>query len=388
MNDTLLNKKNDYFQFLLSSVNNCDICNRMCTRKKVLSLNNGNINSKVVFIAEAPGRLGAECTGIPLYGDKTGENFDLLLGNIGWRREDVFITNSILCNPQDENGNNSTPTKGEIENCSYYLRMTIELINPEIIVTLGIKALEAIKYIESHNYILNEYVAKKLTWNNRYLFPIYHMGPRAMIHRGIDKQRSDFIKLSNIVDPVKGIKTQLTKKKNTGNKINNNILTDMVILIINEVKILSFYKLTKLLYLIDYNYFRDNGYSMSSNIYLRMQEGPWIPILKNIIKDHVNELYIMSYNGKKQNIKSISNKYKIKLPVEKEQYIKNIISKYANFSDESIKIAAYRTPPMRYIIEQERLGRNMSKIPVLYKDSSILEKDKENKKVNLELFEE
>jgi len=390
MNNISLNEKNDYFQYLLSSVNNCDICNRMCTKRKVLSLNNGNINSKVIFIAEAPGRLGAECTGVPLYGDKTGENFELLLGNIGWRREDVFITNSILCNPQDENGNNSTPTKGEIENCSYYLRMTIELINPEIIVTLGIKALEALKYIKFHNYLLNEYVAKKLTWNDRYLFPIYHMGPRATIHRGIDKQRSDFIKLSNIIDPVKGIKKQSTNKKTTDNqtKIKNNILTDMVITIIKELKILSFYKLTKLLYLIDYNYFKDYGYSMSSNIYLRMQEGPWIPILKNIIKDHENELYIMSYNEKKQIIKSTSNKYKIKLPVEEELYIKKIISKYANFSDESIKIAAYRTPPMRYIIEQERLGRNMSKIPVLYKDSSILEKDKENKKNNLELFEE
>jgi DNA polymerase len=74
----------------------------MCNRRKVLSANNGNLNSKVVFIAEAPGRLGAECTGIPLYGDKTGENFEMLLGNIGWKREDVFITNSILCNPQDE----------------------------------------------------------------------------------------------------------------------------------------------------------------------------------------------------------------------------------------------------------------------------------------------
>ena len=85
------NNKDAAFNSLLSSVDKCDICPRMCNRKKVLSQMNGNINSKVVFIAEAPGRLGAECTGIPLYGDVTGNNFETLLSNIGWTREDIFI---------------------------------------------------------------------------------------------------------------------------------------------------------------------------------------------------------------------------------------------------------------------------------------------------------
>jgi uracil-DNA glycosylase family 4 len=351
----------------------------MCARKKVLSTNNGNLNSKVIFIAEAPGRLGADCTGIPLYGDKTGDNFEMLLGNIGWKREDVFITNAILCNPQDENGNNSTPTREEIENCTYYLEMTLELINPDIIVTLGIKALEALKYIKYHDFILRDCVAKKLSWNNRFLFPVYHMGPRATIHRAIIKQRADFIKLSHIVDPKNGMKRHIKKTINQS-KNNDNLdikLLDMVFVIIAELRTISFFKLMKLLYLIDYQHYRDFGNSMSYSIYLRMQDGPWIPTLKNVIVEFGKKLFKMSFEKRKPILSYISNDYKSKFSDEQKQYIRNIVLKYKDSSDATMKVAAYRTEPMRYILEQEKTGRNMSRKPVLYKDSSIIEIDSE-----------
>ena len=379
-----------YFDYLLSSVNNCDICGRMCTRKKVLSAYNGNIYSKVVFIAEAPGRLGAECTGIPLYGDRTGENFEMLLRNIGWKRDDIFITNSILCNPQDEKGNNSTPTQEEIENCSYYLEMTLKLINPDIVVTLGVKALEALKYIKTHKYVLHDNVAQKLSWNNKYLFPIYHMGPRATIHRSIIKQRSDFITLSHIVDPIKGLKKHTINEKKTDKKyLNiNNILIDMILIIVKELKTVSFFKMTKLLYLIDYNHYKEFGYSMSGSIYLRMQDGPWIPTLKNIVNEYDNKLFMMTFDKKKPILSYISNNYKDGLTDNKKQYIHNFVSKYIDFSDATMKIAAYRTEPMQYILKQEETGRNMSRIPVLYKNSSVLEMDKKlgNNIIQNELF--
>jgi len=380
MANTFQTERNKYFGYLLSSVNSCNICDRMCKRKKVLSLNNGNLNSKVLFIAEAPGRLGAECTGIPLYGDKTGRNFEILLGNIGWKREDVFITNSILCNPQDENGNNSTPTQKEIENCSYYLEMTLELINPDIIVTLGAKALEALKCIKDHNFVLRDCVAQKLSWNNRYIFPVYHMGSRATIHRGIIKQRKDFIILSHIVDPIKGIKNHPAKIKRSSKKdlVLDSRLLDMVIAIISELKSASLFKLTKLLYLIDYNHYKEFGNSISGNIYLRMQDGPWIPTLKNIPSEYGKKLFKVTFDGKKPMLSHISNNYLSGLTEEQKQFILTIVQKYKDFSDFNLKIATYRTEPMQYILEQEKLGRNMSRIPILYKNSSILEMDKKN----------
>jgi uracil-DNA glycosylase family 4 len=214
--------KEDKFNTLLDSVEKCNLCQRLNNRKKILSNENGNINSKVLFVAEAPGRLGAECCGIPLYGDKTGDNFDLLLNNIGWKRDQIFITNSILCNPQDENGNNSSPNKNEIKNCNYFLNMIIELLDPIVIVTLGVKALEALKLIKNHNYDLKNNVAQLIPWNNRKLFPLYHMGPRALIHRNIIKQRGDFISLSNIIDPEYGIKEhkKIVTQKRDDNVVN------------------------------------------------------------------------------------------------------------------------------------------------------------------------
>ena len=370
-------KRQEYFNHLLSSVNNCDICVRMCARRKVLSASNGNLNSKVVFIAEAPGRLGAECTGIPLYGDKTGDNFEILLGNIGWKREDIFITNAILCNPQDEHGNNSTPTKEEVENCSYYLEMILELINPDVIITLGVKALEALKYISSHNFILRDCVAKKLTWNGRCLFPLYHMGPRATIHRALIKQRADFIELSHIVDPVKGMKRSSSGKNNIAPKNLNNVLVDMVVEIMMELKTVSFFKLMKLLYLIDCKHYKDYGTSISGSVYLRMQEGPWIPTLKNITKEY-STLFKTTFDKKKPILSFLPNDYASKLSNEQKAYINNIVKQYLSSSDAEIKTAVYLTSPMRHILKQEKLGRNMSRVPVLYKDSSVLDIDKEN----------
>jgi uracil-DNA glycosylase family 4 len=196
-----LEKKEKDFNRLISKIKKCENCPRMRNREKVLSYKNGYLNSKVIFIAEAPGRLGAERTCTPLYGDKTGDNFEKLLLSINWKREDIFITNAILCNPQDINGNNATPTNIEIANCSIFLKETLEIINPDVIVTLGKKALEALKHIENHNYILKTHVAKKLSWNNKCLFPLYHPSPLAMLHRDFNKQKADFRKLMKIVKP-------------------------------------------------------------------------------------------------------------------------------------------------------------------------------------------
>lgn len=371
--------KEEFFGMLLNSVSSCDLCERMCGRKKVLSKYNGNLESKVMFIAEAPGRLGAECTGIPLYGDKTGSNFDHLLNNIGWNREDVFISNAILCNPQDEKGNNATPTTAEIINCSYYLEMLIDIINPEVIVTLGIKALDAIKSIENHNYILKECVGQSLNWYGRKLVPLYHMGPRATIHRSLVQQRADFIRLSHIVNPKLGLKkAKSNRKRNSSIVKTNDKLKYMVLYILKQLNELSFFKLTKLLYLIDLSYLEKYSLSISGSIYLRMQEGPWIPTLKDTTIELEKEYIYTYYKNKKPYVKLVNMNFdeeEIILSQQEKEMISAICQKYREHDDAKIKLVAYMTKPMKYIIKQEQKGRNMTKIPVIYKDSTVLEND-------------
>lgn len=375
-------EKHSTFNQLINSVQHCNLCGRMCNRKKVLSRLNGNLDSKVIFIAEAPGRLGADCTGIPLYGDKTGDNFELLLSNIGWNRDEVFITNSILCNPQDEAGNNSTPTKEEIINCSYYLQMTLNLINPDVIVTLGVKALESLKIIHPHSYKLNENVGKSLVWSKWHLVPLYHMGPRAIIHRSMIKQRGDFIGLSHIVDPIQGLKriSPRTFPATSNPPVSNDQMAFLMLkYIISKADKISMFMVTKLMYLADYRSLVQFGSTISNSIYLRMQEGPWIPTLKTMAQQLDQKFYIMTFEKRKPYFYCIKQQAADTLAIDqgKMNLLDEIITKYKNFSDAAIKIATYRTEPMQYILSQEKAGRSMIKIPVIYKNRTVIDIDKE-----------
>ena len=60
------------FEDLGDTVQQCTLCPRLCGRTKVLSDANGDLESTVLFVAEAPGRLGAEVTGVPLRGTGPG----------------------------------------------------------------------------------------------------------------------------------------------------------------------------------------------------------------------------------------------------------------------------------------------------------------------------
>jgi uracil-DNA glycosylase family 4 len=188
----LYTDKKQKFQLLVDNASKCCLCARMSGRTRVLSDKNGSINSKVMFIGEAPGRLGADRTGIPFHGDKAGHNFEQLLQFSGLTRQQVFITNAVLCNPRDEAGNNTTPNNEEIQNCSLYLSLLIDIIEPELIVTLGRSALRSLNSIEEHQIELREDVRKLTKWSKFNVLPMYHPGPRAIIHRSFNDQRNDF----------------------------------------------------------------------------------------------------------------------------------------------------------------------------------------------------
>ena len=116
------------FAALVKEAQACRKCPAMTERMAVLSELNGKLNSKILFIAEAPGRNGGDKTRIPLVGDASGANFRKFIGSIGLKREDVFVTNTVLCNPRKESGANRKPSISEIKNCSDFLRKQIEVL--------------------------------------------------------------------------------------------------------------------------------------------------------------------------------------------------------------------------------------------------------------------
>lgn len=202
---SLLSSKEARFRDLVAAVHSCSLCPRLVGRSKILSPDNGDLEAKVLFVAEAPGRLGADRTGVPLSGDRTGDNFEALLDHISWRREAVFITNAVLCNPRTAEGRNRAPTRSEIDNCSNYLRMTIDLVEPQVVVALGTVALNALRSVSPHRATLKEHAATAVRWFGRLLVPLYHPGPRALIHRSLGHQQQDYSWLSKLVDPRDGV---------------------------------------------------------------------------------------------------------------------------------------------------------------------------------------
>jgi len=152
--------KQKLFKQLTKEAAECTLCSAMCGRSAVLSELNGSPDARIMFIGEAPGRKGADRTRVPFSGDQSGANFDRFLSSINLTRKEIFITSAALCNPRSDSGANRKPTQKELTNCSGFLRRTIELVDPRVIVTLGSVALEALKRIQYHELSLKESAAQ------------------------------------------------------------------------------------------------------------------------------------------------------------------------------------------------------------------------------------
>jgi uracil-DNA glycosylase len=91
----------------------------------------GNLDSDVLFIGEAPG-FHEDQQGLPFVG-AAGQLLDRLLGEIGLDRTTVAIVNVVKCRPPG----NRDPLPDEIESCRPYLDAQLAHMQPKVIVTLG-----------------------------------------------------------------------------------------------------------------------------------------------------------------------------------------------------------------------------------------------------------
>lgn len=181
MHRILTEEEHERFARLAAEAAVCTRCPALCERLAVLSELNGPVDAQVMFIGEAPGRKGADRTRIPFSGDQSGKNFERFLAAVDLKRSEIFITSAALCNPRSASGANRRPAASEIRNCSDFLRRTIELVDPRVIVTLGTVALEALKLVHYHEFSLKHDAGKIRRWNGRWLVPLYHPSPQVLI---------------------------------------------------------------------------------------------------------------------------------------------------------------------------------------------------------------
>ncbi|WP_192738615.1 uracil-DNA glycosylase [Bradyrhizobium sp. OAE829] len=98
----------------------------------------GNPQARIMFVGEAPGR-DEDIEGLPFVG-RSGKLLDRMIAAIGLDRSKAYIANVIPWRPPG----NRTPTPQETQICLPFIQRQIELVNPDVLVTLGNPSTQAL----------------------------------------------------------------------------------------------------------------------------------------------------------------------------------------------------------------------------------------------------
>src|SRR3984957_8899530 len=126
----MVNKKQLKLDELRDEIISRGICPELKKQATQLVFGDGNPDSEVVLIGEAPGK-NEDLKGLPFVG-AAGKFLDEMLGSINLDRKDIYITNIVKYRPP----NNRDPLPEEKKAFIPYLRKQLEIIKPKVVVTL------------------------------------------------------------------------------------------------------------------------------------------------------------------------------------------------------------------------------------------------------------
>ena len=127
---------------LKEKINSIENCNLKDSSKNLI-LGDGNINSPLMLIGEAPGEI--EDSTNHSFQDEIGSLLKKMLSAINIDIEKVYTTYSINFRPPEDR----KPTSQEIKRYSIFLKDHISIINPQIVVLMGSTAMEAVTGLKS-----------------------------------------------------------------------------------------------------------------------------------------------------------------------------------------------------------------------------------------------
>lgn len=187
--------KKTVMEQIAQNVNHCTKC-RLYKTAKCAVPGEGNIDSEIVFIGEAPGAT-EDATGRPFVG-RAGMLLESLLKEIGYKRSDVWIGNIVKHRPPE----NRDPLPDEIAACEPYLEMQLKTINPILIVTLGRFSLN---YFYSEGKITRDH-GRMISLRGYTIYPVYH--PAAALrnpemHKAL---KEDFQKIPKVLQEARVLK--------------------------------------------------------------------------------------------------------------------------------------------------------------------------------------
>jgi len=123
----------------INSIENCNLKNN----SQNLVLGDGNINSSIMLIGEAPG-IEEDKSGMPFKGE-IGELLNKMLLAINIKRKDIYCSYAINFRPPEDR----KPTSLEVKRYSVFLKEHISIINPKIVILMGSSAMEAVTGINT-----------------------------------------------------------------------------------------------------------------------------------------------------------------------------------------------------------------------------------------------
>lgn len=126
------NKNARELELTAEKVRVCDKC-ELCESRTQTVFGIGNPRSPLMIIGEAPGG-DEDAKGLPFVGRSGKLLTDIIEKGMKYKRENVYIANVLKCRPPL----NRNPKPEEIELCREYLEHQIEVINPKVIITVGL----------------------------------------------------------------------------------------------------------------------------------------------------------------------------------------------------------------------------------------------------------
>ena len=196
----IVNKKQTFLEQIRVDILNNNICPDLAREAKNLVMGDGDVNTEIVLIGEAPGKNEDE-TGLPFVG-AAGKFLNEMLGSAGMERKDVYITNIVKYRPP----NNRDPSPEEKEAFWPYLVRQLEVIQPSIVVTLGRHSMEYFLPGQKISAIHGQ--PKRVSFGDSKLVvvPLYH--PAAALYNGSMRATlvEDFMKLPKIIEILKNNK--------------------------------------------------------------------------------------------------------------------------------------------------------------------------------------
>lgn len=189
---TSTGERRNQLEALRCEVIKCMKC-KLATCRTHVVFGEGNPNADIMFVGEAPG-AEEDIQARPFVG-RSGKLLDTMMGEVGLKREDIFIGNLIKCRPPG----NRNPEADEIESCEPYLLAQIDLIQPKVIVTLGTFATHSLAKVKIP---ITRMRGQPFLYHNVNLMPTFH--PAAVL-----RQRSRYPEvvgdLRRAVEMVQGV---------------------------------------------------------------------------------------------------------------------------------------------------------------------------------------